>query len=362
MKNTQCFDAVLRFSPPVDIGPSQGRLTLGEACLPVSLHYYPREQEESSELHYVQISVSQPVETGWGDSFVLEAPDAISSQITGTVLDPTAVKVARNKEKKQLEYLLSLTGDAKDMFYALALKKGVSGITENDITEFSSLPERERAEIAQALEGEGRIKILTFSPLLIVAQSSFEFLCERILDFVESSHREKPEILGVLEEKIQERFQLQAKIMLLALKYLEKEKKIIRRQDRVFPEDFKLIASPQEEELLSELEDLILKGEFQRIPQDDLKKRFRLSELRLERLLALLTERQKIVQGNDGFLLHSKWLDELIVKLKDTGKDELSVADFKELTGLSRKYAIPLLELLDQMGVTLRRGNVRKIL
>jgi Elongation factor SelB, winged helix len=38
------------------------------------------------------------------------------------------------------------------------------------------------------------------------------------------------------------------------------------------------------------------------------------------------------------------------------------VAEFKALTSLSRKYAIPLLELLDQMGVTRRRGAVREIL
>ncbi|NOR15593.1 MAG: hypothetical protein GQ544_07815 [Candidatus Aminicenantes bacterium] len=362
MKETQCFDALLQFDPSSSTGPSQAWLKLREIRVPVSLHYYPHEETGRSEGAYVQISCSQPIETGWGDIFTLEIQNDSVSQIKGTVLDPASQKITRSKEKKQLEYLGALTGDAKEMFYTLALKKGINGITENDVAEFSSLPEKERIEIAQSLEGEGRIKILAFSPLLIVAQQSFEFLCDRILDFVESGHLEKPEILGILEEKIKERFQLQTKMMVLALKYLEKEKKIIHRQDRVFPSDFKLIASPQEEELLSELEALILKGEFHRIPQDELKIRFHLSDLRMERLLALLTERQKIVQGSDGFLLHSKWLEELIVKIKETGKDELSVADFKELTGLSRKYAIPLLELLDQMGVTLRQGNVRKIL
>jgi hypothetical protein len=39
-----------------------------------------------------------------------------------------------------------------------------------------------------------------------------------------------------------------------------------------------------------------------------------------------------------------------------------NLADFKKLTGLSRKYAIPLLELLDQMKVTRRRGAWREIL
>jgi hypothetical protein len=38
------------------------------------------------------------------------------------------------------------------------------------------------------------------------------------------------------------------------------------------------------------------------------------------------------------------------------------VADFKAMTGLSRKYSIPLLELLDSLGVTRRKGSVRDIL
>jgi selenocysteine-specific elongation factor len=79
-------------------------------------------------------------------------------------------------------------------------------------------------------------------------------------------------------------------------------------------------------------------------------------------MLALLTERKKVVLGKDGFILHSRWLDELIQKIRYSGKKELTVSDFKEMTGLTRKYAIPLLELLDQKGVTRRRGSSREIL
>ncbi|MBS1226486.1 MAG: Elongation factor SelB, winged helix, partial [Candidatus Aminicenantes bacterium] len=59
---------------------------------------------------------------------------------------------------------------------------------------------------------------------------------------------------------------------------------------------------------------------------------------------------------------HSKWLDEIVRKIRGSGRRELTVADFKAMTGLSRKYSIPLLELLDSMGVTRRKGSVRDIL
>jgi selenocysteine-specific elongation factor len=79
-------------------------------------------------------------------------------------------------------------------------------------------------------------------------------------------------------------------------------------------------------------------------------------------MIALLTEREKIVLGKDGFILHSRWLDEVIQQVRNSGKRELTVSEFKEMTGLTRKFAIPLLELLDQMRVTRRRGSTREIL
>jgi selenocysteine-specific elongation factor len=82
----------------------------------------------------------------------------------------------------------------------------------------------------------------------------------------------------------------------------------------------------------------------------------------MNKMLTLLTERKKIVLGKNGFILHSRWLDEVIQKIRNSGKRELTVTEFKEMTGLTRKYAIPLLELLDQMGITRRRGSSRDIL
>jgi selenocysteine-specific elongation factor len=120
--------------------------------------------------------------------------------------------------------------------------------------------------------------------------------------------------------------------------------------------------SPQEEKILQSLEEMCYRGEFQSVSLDEVRRRFRLSRERLEKLLSLLTERKKIIQGPEGLFIHAHWLDDIIDRMRALGKKEMTVAEFKALTGLSRKYAIPLLELLDQMGVTRRRGPVREIL
>ena len=110
------------------------------------------------------------------------------------------------------------------------------------------------------------------------------------------------------------------------------------------------------------MEEMCLKGEFQAVSLKYLKEYFNLSTKKLNVMLSLLIERKKIVQGKDGFLLHSRWLEEIISKVRNSGKKELTVSDFKKMTGLTRKYVSPLLELLDQMGITRRRGAIREIL
>ena len=105
-----------------------------------------------------------------------------------------------------------------------------------------------------------------------------------------------------------------------------------------------------------------MKGDFRLFSFEDLRRHFHITTQKLDWMLSLLTERKKIIQGKDGLILHSQWLDEVVQNLKESGKKEMTIAEFKKMTGLSRKYAIPLLELLDQMRVTRRKGSVREIL
>jgi selenocysteine-specific elongation factor len=66
----------------------------------------------------------------------------------------------------------------------------------------------------------------------------------------------------------------------------------------------------------------------------------------------------------DDFFMHRKTLDDIKIKIQElkAAQKTFSVADFKTRFGVTRKYAIPLLELLDREGVTRRMGNERIII
>jgi selenocysteine-specific elongation factor len=359
---TQVFDVAL------DV-PSKKSGTAREALFVFRKKAYPAEVREyaaegdvaASGRRYARATANLPFYLKWKEPF--EVLDAARVPLgRGVVLQPVSEDPKKLRTPKRLARLALLAAGPKEMILALAEAKGFQGLREKEILDFAGLEPDEMETAARLLEEEGRARILGFSPLFLLSQESFDFLCGRILEFVGQYHAKHPESRGVDVEKVAKRFELPEIVGQLALKHLLKSGAIQVLDDIVALADFKVPLSTAEEGILAELEKMCYEGKFAAISLDDVRARFYLSPPRLQALLGMLAEKKKIVQGKDGFYIHSAWLDEIVRKLRERGKRDLAVADFKEMTGLSRKFAIPLLELLDEMGVTKRSGPGRIVL
>jgi selenocysteine-specific elongation factor len=81
----------------------------------------------------------------------------------------------------------------------------------------------------------------------------------------------------------------------------------------------------------------------------------------LDGVVRYLTERGRLVRLPGGLVLAASSVESLRDELEATGWERFSVPQFKDRFGLSRKWAIPLLEHLDSTGVTRRLGDERMI-
>jgi selenocysteine-specific elongation factor len=79
-------------------------------------------------------------------------------------------------------------------------------------------------------------------------------------------------------------------------------------------------------------------------------------------LLQMLLKNRKLIRVGDELIFHASAVDALRQSLGARKGEHFSVADFKDWTGVSRKYAIPLLEFLDREHVTRRDGDQRVVL
>jgi selenocysteine-specific elongation factor len=359
---TRLFDALLGFSPENKADHFEGALRFQSRRYPARYVFYPRPKEAGMAGFFAQVSASVPFSLKWKDRFEVMAGDGETIIGPGTVLDPLSPELGASGHKKRTAYLQSLAGDEKGMVLALCRKNGIEGLRELELLDFCRLSLAQLDEIGRILEGDGQVKILSFSPLFLVSQESFDFLCEKILKFLAQFHKNNPGTQGVSLEKIQKRFDLSPKLLSLALRLLEREGKVRDLGFFYALSGFEAKLTASEEDLLKKIEEMYLRGEFQSVSQDEIREKFGLPPSKAQKLLTFLVQRKKVVQGKDGFMLHSAWLEEIIRKVRALGGKELSVSDFKNMTGLSRKYAIPLLELLDEMGVTRRKGPHREIL
>jgi len=86
---------------------------------------------------------------------------------------------------------------------------------------------------------------------------------------------------------------------------------------------------------------------------------------RAQKILQILLREKVLVKVADDLVFHQialKNLRETLVKHRKERGPRLPIGTFKELTGVSRKYAIPLLEYLDREHLTRRVGDERVIL
>ena len=252
-------------------------------------------------------------------------------------------------------------GDGPKML-AMAKAYGLQGLKEKDLEGVFPPDFGGAADLARALEAEGRVRIISFSPLHLVAREAIEYFEGKFLPYLEKFHSSHVKERGVAFAKIQERFDIPRPILLLCLKTLVHEGKLREDQGLYARADFVRELPEREEIILQKIEKECFAGSPRSVSPTEICDKLNLSPETRNQFLDILVERKRIVQGKDGFYLHRPWLDEVIAALRERKGRALSIAEFKEMTGLTRKYAIPLLELLDEMGVTRRRGADREIL
>lgn len=359
---TQGFDAVLTLAGNVRVPPAEAVFVIQGQKIPGCIHVYETPAGTRPERVFIRASLRRSLPLKWKDAFEVLDTRKLESVGRGVVLNPLASERTRPPRKPDADFLRALAGGEKAMVEALCRDKGFAGLREREIQEFAGLGTVRHLRLAQKLEEEGKVKILRFSPLFLISEESFSFLLEQVVRVLQQYQERHPGHKGAPLDRLQKRFGLSGLVFRLALKALERSGQARRDGQRlVFPShDVRL--SAEEERILAALEAMCFKGELRALSLKDIRERFRLSPERLEKLLAVLMEREKIFQGAEGLYIHAHWLEQIIDKLRSLRKKEMTVGEFKAITGLSRKYAIPLLELLDQMGVTRRKGPDREIL
>jgi selenocysteine-specific elongation factor len=143
------------------------------------------------------------------------------------------------------------------------------------------------------------------------------------------------------------------------------EKKLVLQAELVKKPGAEITLTPEEERAKQQIEQAFVKAGLAAPSVKEVFARMAIEKDHAEKLLQILLREKVLVRISPELIFHAAALDRLTALLRDYKKakgERIGVPAFKELTGITRKHAIPLLEYLDRQRLTRRAGDERVII
>ena len=293
-----------------------------------------------------------------GDRFIIRQFSPVVTIGGGAVLDPAPVPRMPGHDV----FLKNLAaGDPESMLRARIARRGHGGVSvPRLIAETGWTRSSLETRLAQAVK-EGRV--LRIGDLFVDAPAMVR-LQQLVVSSVDWFHRKNSLVGGIPREALREQVRASAEVFHAVLELLSREKRIEAAGDLVRLPGHGVVMKDEEAESKKKIEDAFA-GAGLKVPAlHEVLAGLKVDKTRAQKIVTLLLRDKVLVKVSDELVFHCTALEELrrLVAAQKAKSPKMDVATFKELTGISRKYAIPLLEYLDRERVTRRVGDAREIL
>jgi selenocysteine-specific elongation factor len=316
----------------------------------------------------IRVRLEEPVAVTRGDRFVLRAYSPPITIGGGVVLDPDPPRRGVRSAGGAARFTaLALSADDKDAAAALRMidDSGVSGLPiERLVPRLGVFPNDVGALVAR-LEQSGRARLAADR---LVAADLVKQRSERLVASVAEFHKTQPLADGLPREEARERLfaHVHPNVYELVLQDLSRAGRLSVR-DRLALPGHRLELSPEEARARAAIETAYKNSGLKPPDAATLAAEKRLPAPLVEKMMSLLL-RQKVLARVDTLVFHADALQQLKADMQALkaaapgGRAAVDVAMFKDRYGITRKFAIPLLEWLDRERVTRRVGETRIVL
>ena len=301
-----------------------------------------------------------------GDRFIVRQFSPVVTIGGGMILDPLARRPML-RDTGRIAYLETLEHGNREEILAAMTERAILGLGYEEIVARTAWMDSEIRDAARKPSEAARVKTVSTEPLVLVSEKAFAEVRKRILDKVEKFQKENPLLPGILREDLRASMgkRVRAETFRAALEELASQKKLDAAGELVKKAGSEITLQPEEAKAKDQIEAAFASAGLQVPSVKEVLAKLAIEARRAERLLQILLREKILVRVSSELIFHREALAQLKARLsgyKKSKGDRISVPTFKELAGITRKYAIPLLEYLDRERVTRRAGEERVIL
>ncbi len=324
-----------------------------------TVNLYREKQLKPGQEDFGQLRLSTPVLLVPGDRFIIRQFSPLVTVGGGVVLDAMPLKKAVSSAR--LDFLkLQAENDAKATLRA-RIRRREHGIGITELTaETGYKMERSATAVAELVES---CAVARFGDFLI-EQTTLVGLADKIQESVADFHARNPLVAGISREALREQAGLPGATFDVAVALLMDENKLAVTAELVHLHGRGVVMKDDEARSSEIIEQAFASAGLKVPALKDVLAGLKIDKARAQKIVTLLLREKVLIKISDDLVFHQAPLAELRQKLtaEKSRSPKLDVSRFKDLTGVSRKYAIPLLEYLDRERVTRRVGDARIIL
>ena len=338
------------------------RLHVGTSEIMGRVILLDRDELAPGEEAYVQLRLEEPAIVLPRDRFVIRSYSPVQTIGGGMVLDAQPAKHRRGDAGLAAHFQLLAAGNPEEVF-AHHLKQAThQGLRLSEFLPRTELSEAHLRQVATTLQRAGRARAVHADMGWYLHAEALDALARELRRYLETYHRQNPLKPNISIEEVRAKVRgLGERVCLMALEELRQQGAVVVERDRVRLATHQVALDDTRERILDELEAEFLAAGYQPPRVEDLFAKLNIGKGHDKALLQVLLDQGRAVRLKENVVFHRSNLakaESLLVQfLRD--HREITPIEFKDLLGISRKYAIPMLEYFDSQKITIRVGDKR---
>lgn len=342
---------------------SEVKLHVGTAEIMGKVIILDKKKISPGEEGYIQILLEEPVVIGYGDPYILRLPSPALTLGGGKLLG-NSKKRWKSGRAEVVELMVQkerLIFSTEGRILSLFVEDGPFLIRREELQQRSQLSSEEFERAMTLLLEKGDLLNLSRAHLFL-SKKELEKVQVGILSAVETFHKESPLSLGISPSELEKKLSpISSEVVEEALRVLHEKGKIkIQSGGLISLPSFGIDLNPTQEKIFQKMEKIFGEQPFSPPKREELAGMIKENSKEVEELFSLLVQ-QKVLVKIQSLFFHRDSLEKAKGLIRDHLEKEgkLQTSQAREILGTSRKFSIPLLEYLDEVGLTRREGDYR---
>jgi len=339
------------------------RFHIGTSSRMATIVLLDREELAPGEKGFVQLRFEKPVVALPQDRFVIRGSFAIQTLGGGIIVDSHPAKHKRLAKDVLAGLVILREGEEEEIVSHQLASSGGRGMTLRELGERVNIPTSRLSKLLRGLMSRAEIVTIDGDEGRFIHHRGYEQLKKKTLSYILEFHEKHPLRLGPSKEEVKSKLPktVEAKLFHRMLKELMDSNEILVEKDKLRLPTHRVSLRDDQKRLKNMVEEFFAKGGLQSPSPKELALKLSADESEVRNVIRLLMEEGAIIKAKEDMFFHKEAVEklkgELIRFLRD--HHEITTAQFKEITKVSRKYAIPLIEYFDNSKVTIRVGEKR---